>query len=246
MRYFFSTGLFTILILSTLGGCKTKSELRREQDLERVKAELKEVRGDRADVDNLGEEFKVEISRMNNLLEERAAQSRSQMDELRKEIASLNTKIQKLEGHIEAQEAADREARNRATVAQAQAVASPTKPTYELGKRFYDEGKYEDAIDVLKTVSKAKKGDEAKKAHFLLGEALYANKEFASAALEYSDYKRLYPKDSLVPQAIYRQANAFKSMGKAKEAKLFYQELIERYPKAGMIAKAKQEMKKLR
>lgn len=246
MRNFFGSWIITILVLSTLAGCKTKSELRREQDLDRMKAELKEVRGERADVDNLGEEFKVEISRMNNLLEERAAQSRSQMDELRKEIAGLNTKISKLESHIEAQENADREARNRANVAQAQAVAAAPKPTYELGKKYYDDGKYEDAIDVLKTVSKGKKGEEAKKAQFLLGEALYANKEFASAALEYSDYKRLYPKDSLVPQAIYRQANAFKSMGKSKEAKLFYQELIERYPKANMIAKAKQEMKKLR
>lgn len=241
MRFF----LF-LLVTFSLIGCKTKSELRREQELERVKAELKEVRGDRADVDNLGEELKVEISRMNNLLEERAAQHRSQMDDLRKEIAGLNTKITKLENQLEAQEAADREARNRVAQAQAQAVAEKPKASYELGKRFYDEGKYEDAIDVLKTVSKSKKGEEAKKAQFLLGEALFANKEFASAALEYSDFKRLYPKDALVPQAIYRQANAFKSMGKSKEAKLFYQELIERYPKANMVAKAKQEMKKLR
>lgn len=245
----YSKFLFIATALVVLAGCKTKSELRREQDMERLKAELKEVRGDKADVENFGEELKVEVSRMNNLLEERAAQNRSQIDELKKEIAQLNTKLQTMENRMEAQEAAEREARNREKAQAAQAVAAAAdrpKPSYELGKRYFDEGKYEDAIDILKVVTKSKKGEEGKKAQFLLAESLYANKEFASAALEYSDFKRLYPKDTLIPTAIYKQANAFKSMGKSKEAKLFYQELIERYPKSNMVAKAKQEMRKLR
>jgi TolA-binding protein len=238
---------FSLLPVLLISGCKTKSEVRREQDVERLKAELKEVKGDRSDYDNLSEELKVELARMNNLLEERASQSRTQLDEVKKEIATLTGKLEKVESKLEATEAAEREARSRSSLPPPAPVQERVRPTYDLGKRLYDEGKFEEAIDILKVVAKTKgKGDEVKKSQFLLAEAYFSNKEFASAALEFSDFKRLYPKDTLIPQAIYRQANAFKSMNKTKEAKLFYQELVERYPKSSLVAKAKVEMKKLR
>lgn len=230
--------------LFVLAGCKTKNEVRREQDVERLKQELSQVKGDRTDLDNISEELKVEIARMNNIVEERATQNRQALDDIKRDISQMSTKMQQLEGRIEAQEAAEKESRSRAQ--QAPPPQERVKPSYEVGKRFYDEGRYEEAVDILKAIKGKGRNDENKKVQYLLAEAYFSNKEFASAALEYSDYKRLYPKDSLVPQAIYRQANAFKSMGKNKEAKLFYQELMERYPKSNLVAKAKQEMRRLK
>lgn len=233
------------VVLFFTTGCVTKSELRRDAEVEKLKAELREVKGDRANEDNAGEEFKVEISRMNNIVEERAAQNQRQLEEIKLQLAQMTTKMTALEQRLEtvAASEANRSSQPREPVAPVERV----KPTYELGKKFFDDKKYDEAIDVLKAVkSKAARPDDQKKAQFLLAESYFANKEYASAALEYSDYKRVYPKDPLVPQAIYRQANAFKSMQKPKEAKLFYQELVERYPKNPLIAKAKQELRKLK
>ena len=90
------------------------------------------------------------------------------------------------------------------------------------------------------------KSEEGRKAQFLLAESYFMAKEYATAALEFGEFKKNFPKDKQVATATYRQANAFRNMGKAKEARLFYQELIEKHPKSPLVAKAKQEMKKLK
>ena len=103
------------------------------------------------------------------------------------------------------------------------------------------------AIEIFRSVAKNKtKSEEGKKAAFFIAECQFASKDYASAVLEYSDFKKNHPKDSLLPNAIYRQANAFRNLGKTKEAKLFYQELLASFPKHGLATKAKQEMKKLK
>lgn len=224
----------TVVVFSLLG-CKTKSELRREQDLERLRQEVTAVRGSRADSEVLAEELRVEMSRLGNVVDEQAQLARKQNEELRQELAALSTRMQALEQRAVSEE----------PKAPPPAVASAGG--YEAGKRLFEDGRYEEAIEVLKGVAKGKgRGDDARKSLFLLAESYFAAKEFASAALEFSEYKKKYPKDSLVANAIYRQANAFKSMGKAKEARLFYQELVDRFPKSPLTAKAKAEMKKLK
>jgi TolA-binding protein len=206
MKYF---SLFIFVLAIALTGCKTKSDMRREQDVERLRAELREVKGDRGEIENLNEDLKVELARMNNLLEERAQQSRTQVEELRAELNTLSQKVQAMEAKADSQAQLVAALQNSESNAKP-APAEKIKPSYELGKRYFDDGRYEEAVDILKIVARSKsKSDETKKAHFLLGEAHFANKEFASAALEFSDYKRLFPKDPQVPLAIYRQANAF-------------------------------------
>lgn len=137
--------------------CKTKNDLRREQEVDRLRSEIKEVRGDRADIDTLGEELKVEITRMSNLLEDRAVQQKQQMDEVRKDVASLSNRMNALEQKIEATEAADRADRAERAEKQHQAEQRP-KPSLELGKRQFEEGHYADAVETLRPIARAKKG----------------------------------------------------------------------------------------
>jgi TolA-binding protein len=129
---------------------------------------------------------------------------------------------------------------------QKKVVEERARASFETGKALYDQDKFEEAVDVFRAVLKRAKGDEAKKTQFYLGESLFSAKDFASSTLTFSEFIKSHPKDSLVPTAIYRQAQAFRSLGKPKEAKLFYQELIERFPKSPLASKAKAEQRKLR
>lgn len=221
-------------VLLTLSACKTKSELRREQELAQLKQEVSQVRGTRADSEVLAEEIRVEMSRLGNVVEQQAALNQKNYEELKQEMTAVTARLQALE---------------QRAVAEETRPAAPEKPApggYDAGKRLFEDGQYDEAIEILRPVAKNKKGEEGRKSLFLLGESYFATRDYASAALEFSEYKKKYPKDSLVPNAIYRQANAFRSMGKPKEAKLFYQELIDKYPKNNLTAKAKTEMKKLK
>jgi len=225
------------LIFSTIvlfPSCKTKSELRREQEVEKLRQEVTQVRGNRADVEVLSEELRVEMSRLGAVVEEQGQQSRRQHEELKQQVEALTTRMQAVEQRAVSDE----------PKAPPPAPAGPSG--YEAGKKLFEDGRYDEASEVLRTATKSRKVDDARKSQFLLGESLFAAKDYASAALEFSEYRKKYAKDSLVPNAIYRQANAFRSMGKPKEARLFYQELIEKFPKNSLAAKAKAELKKLK
>jgi len=229
-----SLGLLILLSIS-LSGCKTKGDMRREQELAKLQQDVTQVKSEHADIDNLSEEFKIEISKTNNLIEERAQASKQQEDELRKELAALSSRIQALENRAVTEDSADK-----------QRASEHVNATYDRGKKLFDDGRYAEAEEVFRAVTQQKSKEDAKKALYWLGEAFFADKEYASAALEFSEYKKAYPKDTLVPQAIYRQANCFRSLGKSKEAKLFYQELIERFPKSPLVKKARAEMKRVK
>lgn len=229
--------LFSLVVLCFLSlvGCKTKSEMRREQEFEHLKTEVRESKTTRADLETMVDEMKSDITRLSNASDEQTQLLRTQNEELKKEVATLNARMQALEQRAAAEDAN----------AKAQ-VESRSKQTYENGKRLYDEEKYDDAVEILKGVVAARpKSDDARRSQLLIADCYFAAKDYASAALEYGEFKKGYPKDSMVPNATYRQAQSFKNMGKKTEAKLFYQELMDRFPKNPLSAKAKQEMKKM-
>lgn len=216
---------------------KSKAELKREQELEHLKTEVQAAKGEHADEEVMAEELKEELERLASLTEERFQKQQTASDDMKKDVTALMARVQALEQRAVAEDTAAK-----------QAAEDRSKASYDNAKRLFDDGKYEDSAEMLRNVLKKTPGksDDAKKAHFLFAESLFAGKDYASSALEFSDYQKDYPKDALVPTAIYRQANAFRNLGKMKEAKLFYQELLERFPKHPLAAKAKQERKRLK
>jgi len=231
--------VFGLSLLAALNGCKTKGDIRREQEMERLKSDVKEARDIKADLDTTVEELRLEVARLTSVNEEQAAIHRNVAEELRNQVVTLQTRVQALEQRAVSEELA--------------AKQPPSKPSassgasLEKGKKLYEEGKFEEAEDVLREVLRgASKGSEtAKKAQFLVAEVLFSSKEYASSALEFSDFRKNYPKDSLVPTAMYRQAWACKNLGKNQDAKLFFKELIELHPTHQMGQRAKNDLKKM-
>jgi TolA-binding protein len=231
--------LGVLCLVGFLNGCKTKGEVRREQEMERLKTEVKEAKDIKADVDTTVEELKLEVARLSSVNEEQAAIHRNLAEELKNEVMVLQQRIQALEQRAVAEELALKQP--------TQKDSSATTVSYELGKKLYDDGKFDEALDVLREVHKksSKNSEQAKKTQFLIGEVLFSAKDYASAALEFAEFRKAFSKDSLVPTAIYRQAWAFKNLGKNKESKLFFQDLIERYPSHPMGQRAKNDIKKV-
>ncbi len=233
MRAVWVLGLVCILF-STLGAsCKTKRDVRREQEYERIKAEVREARGARADLEVISEEFRTELARLSTAVEEQSQLQRVQNEELRRELQTMSTKVQTLEQQMAA-----------ATAAPPPKVQKPA--TYESARELFDAQKYEEAAEEAKSVirTKPKASPDVRKAQFLLAESYFAAKDFGAAALEFSEFKKAYPKDANTPSATFRQGLCFKNLGKEKEAKLFYQEVIERFPKSPAAAQAKKELAK--
>ncbi|MBM4316584.1 MAG: tetratricopeptide repeat protein [Deltaproteobacteria bacterium] len=233
----FNLVLSLIAILCLLPACRTKSEIRREQEFERLKQEVSQTRGDRAEVDSNVDEMRVEMAKLGNVVEESAQGRIKETEEIRKELAALAIRIQALEQRAVAEELSQKQL----------AQEKPKAASLDLGRKLFDEGKFDESVDIFRAVVKAQpKSEDGKKAQFLLGESLFSTKDYASAVLAFSEFRKSFSQDALIPNAIYRQATSFREMGQNTDAKLFYQDLIERFPKSPFARKAKIELKRLK
>lgn len=243
MQTFRKIFFFTILAISPLIlSCQTKAAKRNQQELVRLKREMRAVRGNKADVDVTVEEVRMEQGRLANRLEERAQYQQQQFDQLRLEIAGLTSRVQALEQNAVAQKM------ERAAAPPAEAPSSSSssgQASYSEANKLFKAKKYGQAISVIKEVIRRLPRGQDRHSRFLLSEAHFYKKDYAQAAIEYGEFIKRYPKDSAVALAIYRQANCFRAMKKTKEARLFYEELIDRFPRSSFAKKAKSELKSL-
>lgn len=234
---------FLILSIAVLffSGCKSRSDVKRDQEMERLKAELNSVKGEKADISYVTDELKQDLLRLTNMVEENTQLAQRRHEETMKRDEERSKEAAALTGRIEMLENKELESPS------VKAESEKKIAKFEVGKKLFDNGKFIEALEIFKLIAHNRsRADDAKRAQFMVAECYFEIKDYASAALEYSEFKKSYPKDNQVPSAIYRQANAFRLMGRAKEARLFYQELFDKFPKHILSTKARDEMRRLK
>lgn len=77
-------------------------------------------------------------------------------------------------------------------------------------------------------------------------EQSFEQKDYKKAILEYNEYRDSNPKSKKLSLATYRIAVSFHELGMKEEAKAFYQELLDKYPKSAEASKAKFRLKQLK
>lgn len=208
--------------------------------MSQLRKEVNAAKGTRADLEVSIEELRGEVARLGNVIEERAQFQNLQTEALRKDLDASRKEMEALSSRVQALE------QKPAVEPEKQPPEPPAKPPaadFDAGKRLFDSGKYSEAADVLKGVVKKTPSVKDKKARFLLAESYFSSKQWALAALEFREYQKRYGNDPQVPKAIFRQAQSFKNMGKKKEARLFYKELVDKYPKSQFSKLAEKELK---
>jgi TolA-binding protein len=244
-----------------IAGCTTKAELKRQQELERIKQDVTVAKTAHVDTESQLEDVRTDLQKLALSVEQQHDATTSQVNELRRELAGIVTRLHSLEQKLLEEEMArkgmqaelraareDADKADKSERVDRKADEEKKRATFDQAKKLFDEGKFESAVLALREVIAGKKASspEGKTARFLLGEALFQGKEYAAAALAFDDFKKQYPNDPAIPQAMYRQANAFRLLGKKEEARLFYQDVIDKFPKSSQAGRAKNELKKLK
>ncbi len=85
----------------------------------------------------------------------------------------------------------------------------------------------------------------AAKAQYDIGEAYLGEKRYANAIGAYTKVVDNFPKAEVVPDAMFKNGTAFYSLKYCSDAKVYFQELLKRYPKTGWKKEAAEELKKL-
>lgn len=73
----------------------------------------------------------------------------------------------------------------------------------------------------------------------------FLKKDWEDAILAYEEYRKKNPKGSDYAHATYRIGLSFQSMGLKDDAKAFFKEVVDKYPKSKEASLAKDKLKKL-
>jgi tol-pal system protein YbgF len=85
------------------------------------------------------------------------------------------------------------------------------------------------------------KHERLSEAHYRLGQALFADKEYQRAVLSFQEVLDKYKDSPWAPWAMLRQGESFAAMGKKDNAQLFFDEVIRLYPKSKAAKEAKEK-----
>lgn len=95
-----------------------------------------------------------------------------------------------------------------------------------------------------KVVASIKTKKTKQEATFMLAESFYKSGQIRDAALRYNDYLESKPSANL-SFSLLRMGDCFKQLGDTETAKIYYQELIQKYGKSEEAKQAKDKLSKL-
>ncbi len=231
----------TALLLGT--GClKTRAQLRDEpadaaaDSSHSGAARMEPVAAQSAALD----EIKSELTRLNGRIEEL---ERASAQQAKTENTAAQEQTKKLEARVvelEQAQLAALEAVKKLQVAQPPADAPDL---FEKGKEQVDSGDLNAAVESLSGYLRNPKGKHAEEATFLRGEAYYGLKQYKKAIMDFSKFPEHFGKSKRVPTALYKIGQSFEALGMRDDAKGFYQELVEKFPRAPEAKKAKSRIR---
>lgn len=104
---------------------------------------------------------------------------------------------------------------------------------YEGALHEYVQGNFPAAIEDLRVYLAAQSDDAARaKALYWLGEALYSQREYADALLQFETILRDYPRSPEALRALLTGAHAYRQLGETQRAETLLRTLIRQYPKS--------------
>ncbi len=220
--------IFGMIVLS---GCPllTRQD-EEEQERQQIKQQVTDIQKKKADDDaQLGEvqnDVRVIAGRvegLEHLQKQKEAALRNEIEDLKRQIAQQNEKIKLLDEHMTQSE--------QKLLAAMQTTLTPPAPPPEKARP--EKGEKPEKKD-KKSDKKAMSADPFDEA-----ETLFASKDFKKAIVKYEAYREKNPKGTKVPEATYKIGVSFDEIGMRKDAKEFYQEVLDKHGTTKSAKKAK-------
>ncbi len=101
-----------------------------------------------------------------------------------------------------------------------------------------------DSKDTTKKTSTTEKKES--KDPLAKAESFFDQGEFEEAIVEYDKYRKTHPKGKDYPKATFKMGLCFQKLKIDEDAKAFYKELIQRYPKSPFAKKARKILKSMK
>ncbi len=203
--------------LSELKSSKEDETLRLEEKIERLKEDLNTT---------------VSVQRENN------EQIRSVLQELTSLIDNINKNYVSKSELKEEFERLYNERKKRE-----KASAKSGAQIFKEAKALYKKKEYKRAKELF--LLSIKKRYKPATSNFYIGEICYYTKDYECAVERYKKSVSIYSKSSFMPTLMLHTAISLERLGQKDEARLFYENLIKKFPKSKSAQIAKKRLKNL-
>ncbi len=263
--------ILILLCLILLGGCvpPTQNQLRMEMDLAEMKRRLAQlevrqvesVQSETAGGDSLQRQvaellagldnLRVEFQSVNGRMDDLGQDNRGLADELQLikddmglQLNSLSNRVDELETQVSEQATVARQEPEQAE----QKIApepSPEQLYQDALELIRNENSFSEGRKMLETfISKYPQHDLYVNALYWTGEALYGEKKYELAILQFQDVISKYSSHPKAAAAMLKQALAFNALGDGQNARTTMQKLLEDYPGSIQAETAKKYLEK--
>lgn len=224
------------LTLGSVGCLRTRSQLKdSDSDSKPLPTKVQPVNlNDGHTID----EIKLEITRMNGRLDdlERAHQVGGSKFLNQEEAKKLELRISELE---------KTQAIMIESIKKTQDSLMSVNETenFSKAKSQFESKNYNEAIEGFSKVMRNPKGARFEEATFLRAESYFHSKQFNKAIVDYSVFTEKDPPSKYLLKSLYRIGLSLEGVGMKKEAKDFFQDLVERFPKSAEAKEVKAKLK---
>ncbi len=181
-------------------------------------------------------------------LQQTKAESVARSDEFDEQLRSYNGRIEVLEN--DSREFRDRNAKKDEQLKlEKELLENKFKLVQEALLKVESElQNMSNEIEALKKsrVKASPSKAQAKKGNYSQAEVDFSKKKWKQAAVGYQKYRDLNPKGKRYSDSTYKIGVCFQEMGLKSEAKAFYEEVIEKFPKSRMADKSRYRIKNLK
>jgi outer membrane protein assembly factor BamD len=131
----------------------------------------------------------------------------------------------------------------------------PADEQFQTATRFYEDGQYDRAVGAFQAfVFNYPQDSRVPEARWLAAESYYRMEDWATAAQEYLNYQRDFPREDRAAEGIYQAGRAYQEMSLRPEldqrdterAINVYDRLLVEYPSSEFAAEARERVNELR
>jgi TolA-binding protein len=182
------------------------------------------------------DEVKQEITRLQGHLED-LERKQKELEGSKADTSKEDDTIKKMEERLEKLE------QNFNELNETLKKPSASGSFFDKGKTQFGSGHFDEAVELLSSYLRTPSPKKAEEATFLRAESYFKLKEYKKAIVDYSRFPEKYNRSSHLPMALYKIGLSFEALGMKDDAKGFYQEILDKYPKFSELKKVKAKLR---
>lgn len=236
-----SVGLIAVFLMFGLSAClKTRAQLRDEGEEPHKPVSVQPVQEVRPQEHYVVDELKSEMTQLAGRVEDL---ERAQKESAAQSSVTEKEELKKIEARLlQLEEEQATLLEDLKKIQESSALGDPIE-IYKKGKTQFGAEQYELAAETFGHYLKIPKVKNAQDAIFFRGESYFHLKQYKKAIVEYSKFPEKFPHSTHMAEALLKIGNSFDALGMKEDAKGFYQELLDKYPKSLEAKKARKRVK---